>query len=77
MASESVRLFLATDLAKVGTGGGVENENITVHQVARSQLAAWLQTQQRDGLIIDIRIYAAMALLDLPAAERPQGSRGG
>jgi ADP-ribose pyrophosphatase len=32
MTNEVMTLILATDLVKVGPGGGVENENITIHR---------------------------------------------
>jgi ADP-ribose pyrophosphatase len=60
ISSECLALFLATELVRVGPGGGVEHEDITVHEVALEHAEAWLQARVQDGLHIDLKIYAGL-----------------
>ncbi|MDR9453836.1 MAG: hypothetical protein RI542_07880, partial [Wenzhouxiangella sp.] len=50
----------AKDLVQVGPGGGDASEDITVHQVARTNIDAWLDDRYRQGYAIDPKIYAAL-----------------
>jgi len=68
VTSEVVTLFHATGLTKEHAGGGVEHENITVHQVPVRQAHQWLQEQARRGLLVDPKIYAGLYFLSLDAA---------
>lgn len=63
MASEVAHFFLATGLSKVAKGGGDDSENITVHLIPRGSIGAWLQKQEKDGKIIDMKIAAGLGLL--------------
>ncbi len=56
MVSESFTLVRASQLAKVGEGGGVGGENITVHRVALSDIAAFTAAKRADGCGIDVRM---------------------
>lgn len=56
MVSESFTLVRARGLTKVGEGGGVEGENITVHRVARSNLPEFLAAKRREACGIDVRM---------------------
>ncbi len=56
MVSESFTLVRASQLAKVGEGGGVGGENITVHRVALSDIAAFIAAKRADGCGIDVRV---------------------
>ena len=49
-----------TDLnrIKVAKGGGDSTENITVHEVALEQVEKWLLTKEKEGCLIDPRIFA-------------------
>ena len=61
MTSETFTLLKATELTRVGPGGGTEHENITVHRVALADMADFI-TQQRDaGCIIDVRIVMLLS----------------
>lgn len=66
ITSERVTLFLATGLRRVGPGGGVSQENITVHEVPRTEVYNWLVARSRTGVLIDPKIYAALFFLNLP-----------
>ena len=56
MVSESFSLVRATDLVKIGDGGGVDGENITVHRVPRADLASFIASKRKEGCGIDVRL---------------------
>lgn len=56
MVSESFTLLRAHQLQRVGPGGGTDSEDITVHRVALSQLADFIETARGRGLGIDVRL---------------------
>ena len=66
MTSEVVTFVLASDLTKVGPGGGVEGEDIVVHVIRRNDLWDWLRRKEAQGCLIDPKIYAGLHLLDSP-----------
>ena len=61
MVSESFTLVRATELEKVGPGGGTESENITVHRVARTQIAEFVAARRAEGCGIDVRVLMLLA----------------
>lgn len=60
MTSEYTHLFLATGLEKRGAGGGVDCEDIQIHQIPLGQLRAWLREKEADGMVLDFKIHAAL-----------------
>jgi nicotinamidase/pyrazinamidase len=60
LTDEMVTMFLARDLRKTGPGGGVEQEDIRVHEVPLDGAFAWLESQRRDGRLVDLRAYAGV-----------------
>ncbi len=66
LASETVTLFLASDLRRIGQGGGVELEAITVHEVPLSEVDDWLQARSADGVMIDPKVYAGLYFVRRP-----------
>jgi ADP-ribose pyrophosphatase len=60
LTSETVTLFLATQLVKVGAGGGVAHEEITVHEVPLSAIHDWLEDKAKSGVLIDPKVYAGL-----------------
>jgi ADP-ribose pyrophosphatase len=60
LATEICAVFRATGLRKVSTGGGVAGENISVHLVPRASAAAWLHTQQKNGKVIDMKLWGVV-----------------
>ena len=60
MVSESFHMLIARDLTKVGEGGGVSNENITVHRVLLSALPAFLKAKRAQGCVVDVRVMALL-----------------
>ena len=62
MTSEVVSFILAEGLAKVSGGGGVGDEDITVHLVPVEAALAWLRERERDGCLLDPKIFAGLYL---------------
>lgn len=62
LSDECITLFLARGLRKTGDGGGDGSEEITVHEVALTRIAEWLQERQREGCVVDLKIYAGIEL---------------
>jgi ADP-ribose pyrophosphatase len=60
MTDEVITLFLATGLKKTGDGAGDGSEDITVHEVALDGAEDWLAARERDGRLIDLKVYAGL-----------------
>ena len=56
MVSESFSLFKARGLTKVGEGGGVAGENITVHRIALEELGSFIDQKRAEGAAIDVKL---------------------
>lgn len=65
MTSEYSHLFLATGLEKRGPGGGVGSEDIQIHHVPRADLRQWLRQKEAEGLVLDLKIHAALWAAEL------------
>jgi 8-oxo-dGTP pyrophosphatase MutT (NUDIX family) len=70
MSNERIAFVRARDLTQVGPGGGVDNEDITVHAVPRSEAPAWLMQKQREGFELDLKLWAGLWMLE----RNPDGS---
>ncbi len=64
LTSELVTILLATELRRVGAGGGVAHENITVHEVSLNEVHEWLVARRRAGLVVDPKIYAGLYFIE-------------
>src|SRR5258708_15441900 len=60
ITSEKVVLSRAYGLTRTGGGGGVGNENITVHVVPLSDLGRWLNDREQGGALVDMKVWAAL-----------------
>lgn len=56
MVSEAFTLVRAHGLTKVGEGGGVEGENITVHRVTLDQMVDFIAAKRAEGCGVDVRL---------------------
>ena len=56
MVSESFTLIRAKNLTKIGEGGGVEGENITVHRIPMRDVSDFIATKRKEGYAIDVRV---------------------
>lgn len=60
LGSEVVTMFLATQLRRVGAGGGVAHEDITVHEISLREIDSWLAAKAATGVLIDPKVYAGL-----------------
>ena len=60
MVSESFSLVRARGLSRVSDGGGTDGEDIVVHRVPRSAIAAFVDTQRKAGLGIDVKLLLVL-----------------
>lgn len=61
-SSEMVTFFQAQGLRRVGAGGGDDSEDITVHEVDLPTLRSWLDKKEREGCLVDPKIYSGICL---------------
>lgn len=61
MVSESFTLLVATDLTKVGDGGGVDGEDIIVHRVPLNGIEDFVAAKRAEGCGIDVRVAMLLA----------------
>ena len=60
LTNEQIALYWATGLRRVGPGGGLESESITVHEIPLAEVEAWLRTRAAAGDHIDLKVYAGL-----------------
>ena len=61
ITSELVSLYRARGVRKIGDGGGVGGEDITVHLVALRGIEDWLKT--REGVLVDAKLWSGLYFL--------------
>lgn len=61
MVSESFTLLRAEGLTKVGEGGGLPGEGITVHRVPLAGIAGFVAAQRARGVAIDVKLLLLLA----------------
>ena len=61
MVSESFTLLRALGLERVGDGGGVEGENITVHRVKLAEIRQFIARKRSSGVAIDVKLLILLA----------------
>lgn len=74
MSSERAAFVRATNLRRVGSGGGVDGEGITVHEVPRADAPAWLMRQHAAGYEVDLKLWAGLWMLDRNPDGTPSGA---
>lgn len=70
LTDESIVIFLAEGLQRVGQGGGDDSEAITVHEVPLCDVIPWLLASKA---AVDFKIFAGLALAQF---QRQLGSAG-
>ncbi|WP_246372820.1 NUDIX hydrolase [Marilutibacter spongiae] len=70
MSNERIAFVRALDLTRVGAGGGVDDEDITVHEIPRAEAPAWLMARQAEGYELDLKLWAGLWMID----RNPDGS---
>jgi len=63
LSNEGITFFHATGLRRLHQGGGVDHEQITVHELPLAELDAWLKLRTDEGLMIDPKIFAGLWLM--------------
>lgn len=64
MSNEILAFVRAYDLERAHAGGGDETEDIRVHEIPRTEAAAWLVEKIRGGYSIDPKMFAGLYLLE-------------
>ena len=70
MSNERIAFARARDLTRVGEGGGVGDEHITVHSVPRKTAPAWLMQKYAEGFELDLKLWAGLWMIE----HNPAGS---
>ncbi|MBC7989562.1 MAG: NUDIX hydrolase [Luteimonas sp.] len=70
MSNERIAFVRARGLSRVGDGGGVGSEDITVHAVPRKDAAAWLVQKSLEGYELDLKLWAGLWMIE----HNPDGS---
>lgn len=73
MSNERIAFVRARELRRVGAGGGIGSEDITVHAVPRQQAAAWLVQKGKEGFELDLKLWAGLWMIE----HQPDGSPAG
>lgn len=60
LTTEMVGFYGAGDLIRLSEGGGVDNENITVHRIPLESVHAWLFSEMAKGKIVDPKIFMGL-----------------
>jgi ADP-ribose pyrophosphatase len=60
VTSEIVTLFRARGLRKVGPGGGVAGERITVHEVPLDGVESFAREREAEGVLVDPKVWAGL-----------------
>ncbi len=68
MSTEMMVFVRASGLHRTGPGGGDESEDITVHEIARTEAGAWLVEMAGKGYSIDPKLFAGLWFLEHPEA---------
>ena len=71
MSTEIAHFVRATGLQQVGTGGGDESENISVHRVPLQEAARWLMQKGSDGYPLDPKLWAGLYFAERDAEGNP------
>jgi ADP-ribose pyrophosphatase len=70
MTDEILSFVKASDLERVGPGGGDDSEDILVHTIPLARIDDWLLEQQERGKPLDPKIYTGLYWLRRPASTR-------
>lgn len=62
LCSETFTLFEARGLTRVGDGGGVRDEAISVHRIPLDGAGAFIAEAQDRGIVIDVKLLLVLAL---------------
>lgn len=63
MSGEIITFYRALNVVKQGPGGGDETESIKVHEVPLAEAETWLKEKERQGLLVDPKVYTGLYFL--------------
>ena len=66
VTSEVVTFLRARSLSRQGPGGGVDGEEIAVHEVPLDEVDAFLRAKEAEGALVDPKVWAGLFLLARP-----------
>lgn len=58
--NEMLSYYRAWGLSRVSAGGGIEGENIVVHEIPLDRVPAWLRKRELEGVLVDAKIFAGL-----------------
>ena len=64
MSNERIAFVRARNLRRVGAGGGIGGEDITVHAVPRASAPAWLVQKGKEGFELDLKLWAGLWMIE-------------
>lgn len=64
LTSEIVEFFVATNVSRARSGGGVGGEDIEVHVVSLSGVRDWLRSRETRTTYVDPKVYAGLWLIE-------------
>ena len=64
LSDEVITMFVGMRARKVGEAHGDGNEEITLHEVPLADVPDWLAGKQREGCLIDLKIYCGLYFVD-------------
>ena len=73
IADATAATIRATGLRRVGSGGGDDSEDITVHEIPRNDAAAWLVQKMGEGYELDAKLWAGLWMIEHHLDGRPRG----
>lgn len=76
-SSEIINFLRAHDLHRVSEGGGDGSEDIEVHLVGAGEVDDWLEAREREGSLVDSKVYTGLYFwLRDRARQVPPGTAG-
>jgi ADP-ribose pyrophosphatase len=63
ITSETIVLARARGVVRTGAGGGIGNENITVHLVPLAAVREWLRRREGEGSLVDMKVWAGLGFV--------------
>ncbi len=70
LSTERIAYVRAMGLRRVSDGGGVDDENIIVHEVPREEAPRWLLEKQAEGFELDLKLWGGLWMIE----RNPDGS---
>jgi ADP-ribose pyrophosphatase len=67
ITSEIVSLYRAFGAKRVGKGGGVEGEKITVHVIPLASVEEWLRKREGEGVLVDLKLWGGIRFVTTSA----------